>query len=160
MSDLSGPSIVNMQWMDTTSLSEGSLSLSGPFQSYDNTTRYILLLDGFAQCPDGSLEMQVLLNGDALMPARPIKSSNGGSAALSSNTIATCNKAQQDTNGLYQNTLTLAFTWMAPTNVDDASVPSVTAISVSMLPIAAVPSTADPNPSGDPSGEDTPPILL
>lgn len=159
MSDLSGPSIVNMQWMDTQSITDNSLSLSGMFQSYDDSTRYILLLDGFAQCPDGTLAMGVNLNGDALVPERPIKSSNGGSAALSMNTIARCTKAQKDENDLYQNTFSLTFNWMTPDGVTAPVVPSVSAISVSMLPIASDPSSADPNPSGDPT-TDSPPILL
>lgn len=157
--DLSGPSVVNVQWLDTEAVNP-TLVLSKTFRSYSTDTRYLIWVDGFSECPEGATTMTITLNGELLVPVRKLKTPAGGTTSLSMNTVGVCTQAQtivdqtQETH--YENTIQLSFEWTGDSTTQ--AVPSVSSICVSMLPISSEITNA---PESTPPPETDPlPILL
>lgn len=165
---LSGPAVVSVQWPQTMTLpSTDNYTIEKVFYSYDQTTRYLIWMDGFAQCPNGVANMDIMWNGKKLVDTRPLKTSTVGTTALSMNSSALCTDAQLITNSdgstAYKNVIALVFKW----TVDDTTTitaPTVQGVSISMLPVASLSQQLPPSddkPPGDGGGgsEDDPIIL-
>lgn len=158
---LSGPAVVNATWLDEQTVPSGSsLDLTKTFLSYDTTSRFLILVDGFAQCPTGVTQMDVNLNGDSIIPRRPLQTSSDGTTALSSNCIGSCTNAQTQTasdgSTQYINTITLSFSY-SPSDDQSNNVPTISSISISMIPIAPAPSPSTNNGGGDDGNSNDPP---
>ena len=116
-----------------------------PIASFDFTTKYLVLVDGLAKCPEdsGILLYDILFNGSKILKTRQIQTASSvATQTLSVNWPVDCAGCTQTTadDGTvsYNNTLALQFTWIPPSGsvVTTLQQPTVESLSVSMLAVA------------------------
>lgn len=114
--------------------------------SFDSTTKYLVLVDGLARCPaaTGVLAFDVLFNNDKVLNTRNIQTAtNIGTTPLSVNWPVQCTNCTQTTADdgtmIFSNTLALKFTWIPPSGTDPSTIavpPTVESLSVSLIAVA------------------------
>lgn len=110
--------------------------------SGSQTAAYLLLLDGWVQCPvaSGNVSFNIVWNGESIFTdPRPMNNATTGSTALSTNRVLTCtNGVYNEDTGMYTNNLELVFNWdRASASAADPTTPTVNDVCVAMLPVAA-----------------------
>lgn len=114
--------------------------------SFDTTTKYLILVDGLAKCPaaTGVLSFDIYFNGSKVLNTRQIQTANTiGTTPLGVNwpvDCANCNQSTADDGTVtFMNTLTLQFQWTPPSGTDPSTVavpPTVESLSVSLIAVA------------------------
>ena len=121
------------------------LAFTTTFPSFDATTKYLVLVDGLAKCPNtiGELKFDILFNNAKMINTRIIQTASSvGTTPLGVNWPVQCTDCEQIQNDdgtiTYQNALTLQFTWVPPANADPSTLspPTAESLSVSVLAVA------------------------
>lgn len=125
--------------------SSDPLQFTTTFRSFDQNTRYLVLVDGLARCPSvsGELQFDILFNGERMINTRTIQTASSvGTTPLGVNWPVQCVNCEQIQNDdetiTYKNTLTLQFTWVPPSGTDATTLtaPTAESLSVSVLAVA------------------------
>lgn len=153
--DLSGPALVGNTWPDEITLEANTLmTLATPFKSASQSSRYLVIIDGVAQSPNGVTNMDIKLNGTSIVPTRPLRTNEAGSAALSMSSIVVCSGGTMN-GDLCDNNITIEFLWQqddsAPGTV---TAPQISSVNLSMLSVVDATQSTPTDP-----GDDEQPVL-
>ena len=112
------------------------------FNSFDETTSYWLVVDGYAQCAvtSGTVKFDILFNKKVIVSRTFQTSSVLDTMALGMNWQVQCKDCvrttDSDGNINYANEITLQFTWTPPTSLVNITTPSVQCLAVALLATA------------------------